>query len=229
MNIDPELLARHRDGDRKATEELICILVPLVKKNLARQRSKLQYHIEREELESVLYEDLCVAVDRLRQNEKRAEEVERYVKNDLKHSWKRCMRENSEDVLPPKGEKGAERIKRKKSITSGEPEDDEQITDLLEIAVSSAVDDELINREEFEPLLAVAERQLERATIELALSKFDPLESDVFEGINEVTITALLKRLRERAKKPVEAEKSKKTKAGRKRLKRHRARVESDK
>jgi hypothetical protein len=139
------------------------------------------------------------------------------------------MRENSEDVLPPKGENRAERIKRKKSITSSEPEDEDQITDLLEVAVPSATDDELIIREEFEPLLAVAETRLERATIELALSKFDPLDRDVFEGINEVTIKAILKRLRERAKKAVEAATSKKTKVGRKRLKRHRTRVGSDK
>lgn len=185
MNITPELLSRHRDGDGNATRELIAALMPWVAKFKVWHLRKIPSHVDKDELESTLYLDLCVAVDRLKRNNVEADGVEQYVKNELQHSWKRCLRNVSEDVLGPDGQ-----VIERESLCEIELED------------QRIVGQELMDQEEYQALVDVAQTKLEHQVAGLLLSGYDAVDiADEFHGITVRQVENILKRLKERRAK----------------------------
>lgn len=182
MDITTEMLGRHRNDDPEATRELIIALMPWVAKFKVWHLRKLPAHVDKDELESTLNYDLCIAVDRLKRNEVAADQVGQYVKNELQHSWKRCLRDVSEDVLGPDGQ-----------VIEREPFPEDELED------HRIVGQELMDQEEYQALVAVAQTKLEHQVAGLLLSGYDTVDiADEFHGITVRQVENILKRLNER-------------------------------
>ncbi|MGE3243319.1 MAG: hypothetical protein AB7G28_02795 [Pirellulales bacterium] len=185
MGITTELLDRHRNNDADATRKLIAALMPWVAKFKVWHLRKIPSHVDKDELESTLYLDLCVAVDRLKRNDVAAEGVEQYVKNELQHSWKRCLRDVSEDVLGPD-----DQVIERESLSETQLED------------QRIVGQELMDKEEYQALVDVAQTKLEHQVAGLLLSGYDAVDiADEFHGITVSQVENILKRLKERRAK----------------------------
>jgi hypothetical protein len=88
-----ELLKQHRAGSREAAKELTKRHLYLVDAALANQRGRLLPHHDWRELRSRIRYDLVQGVRALRNNRVAADDLERYLRAPLQHSFKYYLRE----------------------------------------------------------------------------------------------------------------------------------------
>jgi hypothetical protein len=183
MMIEADLLDRHRAGVPEATKRLIEALLPLVADYKKWHRGKIDRHMDPDDLESVLYNDLCVAVDCLKRNNVTPDYVEQYVRNNLKHSWKDCLSEASEDIL----------FKDGTQMSRGELPESEFVS-------HETVGHELMATELYESMLAVAETKLEHAIAGLLLAGHETVDiAETFRGIGFGHVKRIIEHLRGKA------------------------------